>query len=141
MNIASGMYAIRVNGTPSIDVRGFCPRLRLFAINPAVKPVRAFPSGNPIRPNHPPVPTGPNIIPGRIPAMTPVDTPAIGPAKKPAMSTAISEKSNATPGAIGAAKYDIANRTFPSAPIIIMNEICLAFIFCFLVCLSCRLAI
>ena len=101
--MASGTYANKVNGTPSSEERGFC-KFTLLAINPAVKPVRAFPSGKPISPNHPPVPAGPNIIPGSTPAMSPVDSPAVGPAKKPAMSTAINEKSSAIPGAIGPAK-------------------------------------
>lgn len=103
MNIASGTYANKVNGIPSSDERGFC-KFTLFPINPAVKPVRTFPSGKPISPNHPPVPTGPNIIPGNIPAMTPVAMPSMGPTKKPAMNTAINEKSSAIPGAIGPAK-------------------------------------
>ena len=101
--MASGTYANNVSGIPSREEGNFC-MFSLFDINPAVNPVRAFPSGKPISPNHPPFPTGPNIIPGNIPARTPVNKPSAGPTKKPAMNTGINEKSNAMPGAIGPAK-------------------------------------
>jgi len=101
--MASGTYANKVMGTPSSEERGFC-RSMVFPINPDVKPVKAFPKGNPIKPNHPLDPAGPNIIPGNTPAMMPVIMPSFGPTKKPAMNTATNEKSSAIPGAIGPAK-------------------------------------
>jgi hypothetical protein len=74
--------------------------------------------GRPIKPKTPPLPNGPNMIPGRIPATTPDTSPTAGPPYNPAMKTPIREKSKATPGAIWPITYVSRKRTFPRAPII-----------------------
>ena len=79
MNIASGTYASKVAGIPRSDERGFCPRPKPLAINPAARPDRAFPIGRPISPSHDPDPKGPNIIPGKAPERIPVKKPNVGP--------------------------------------------------------------
>ena len=99
--MASGTYASKVAGIPRSDERGFCPKLKLLAISPDVKPDRAFPNGNPIKPSHEPNPKGQNIIPGNAPTSSPEIKPKAGPPKKPAIKAAIKEKSKAIPGEIG----------------------------------------
>ena len=74
--------------------------LRNWDIIAIVSPVRAFPTGKPINPRTPPVPSGPYISPGSSPAIAPAVIPAIGPPYSPAIKTAIREKSKDTPGAI-----------------------------------------
>jgi len=61
------------------DWRVLCCIFSPFDRSPIVKPVRAFPTGKPIKPRTPLLPIGPYITPGSIPAMSPVIKPVIGP--------------------------------------------------------------
>ena len=77
----SGMYARIVRGMTAADLYILLFVLcSIMASSPMVNPVRPFPMGNAIRPSIPPVPNGPNMIPGVIPAIKPAIKPVFGPA-------------------------------------------------------------
>jgi len=112
----------------------------LFIFNPlksrpVVRPVRAFPTGIPIRERNPRLPTvKPNEYPEYIPPRSPTIAPILGPPKIAATNVAMCEKSNAAPpppgevaANIGATLIEIPARMFPKALIIAMKAICFEF--------------
>lgn len=114
VNKYSGTYANKTNGIANVDGCSLSLTWKPLKSKPAVSPVRALPTGKPIKPNQERPPIGPNIIPALTPPPNPVTKPKTGPPYSATIKVVTREKSKPTcPTRVN--PIGISDKTFPKA--------------------------